>query len=78
MEVAALFVVAVAKLDGDISAEQVDELRSEFGLSEADIFDIAAIASARCFFTKVLDAVGSLPDEALLKSNEDLTTRLFS
>lgn len=68
----------IARDAGDITAEQVDELRTEFGLSEADIFDIAAIASARCFFTKVLDAVGSLPDEPLLRSNEDLTTRLFS
>ena len=59
-----------------VSAAQVDELRSEFGLDEADIFDIAAIAAARCFFTKVLDALGSKPDDALLASNKELTKHL--
>ena len=61
---------------GNVTSAQVDELRVEFGLSEADIFDIAAIASARCFFTKVLDALGSEPNDALLASNKELTSQL--
>ena len=59
-----------------VSSEQVDELRTEFGLSESEIFDIAAVASARCFFTKVLHALGSEPDEPLLAANGELTRRL--
>ena len=37
------------------------ELR-ELGLSDAEIFDIAAAAAARCFFSKTLDALGVQPD----------------
>lgn len=61
-----------------VTGTQVDELRTRYDLSEAEIFDIAAAASARCFFTKVLDAVGSEPDEGLLNSNWELTTRLVN
>lgn len=66
----------VAKDAGEISAAQVDELRTEFGLGESEIFDIAAIASARCFFTKLLDALGSEPDLGLLAANNELTKRM--
>ncbi|MGI9201861.1 MAG: peroxidase [Woeseiaceae bacterium] len=66
----------IARDASDVTAGQVDELRTKFGLSESDIFDIAAAASARCFFTKVLDAVGSEPDEALLDSNRELARHL--
>jgi uncharacterized peroxidase-related enzyme len=44
-----------------VSAEDVDELR-ELGLADAEIFDIAAAAAARCFFSKTLDALGVQPD----------------
>jgi uncharacterized peroxidase-related enzyme len=44
-----------------VSAEDVGELR-ELGLSDAEIFDIAAAAAARCFFSKTLDALGVQPD----------------
>jgi uncharacterized peroxidase-related enzyme len=39
----------------------VDRLRA-LGLSDADILDVVLAASARCFFSKVLDAVGAEPD----------------
>ena len=58
---------------GAITSAQVGALRAEFGLGEAEIFDIAAIAAARCFFTKVLDAMGTELDAGLLASNEELT-----
>jgi hypothetical protein len=32
------------------------------GLSEAEIMDVVLAASARCFFSKTLDALGVLPD----------------
>jgi uncharacterized peroxidase-related enzyme len=34
----------------------------ELGLSQAEIMDIVLAASARCFFSKVLDGLGVLPD----------------
>jgi hypothetical protein len=40
----------------------VDELR-DHGFSDTDVFGI--IAAARCFFSKVLDATGTLPDADL-------------
>jgi uncharacterized peroxidase-related enzyme len=61
---------------GSITAQQVDALRSEYGLDEGEIFDIAAIAAARCFFTKMLDALGTELDAGLLASNEALTRLL--
>ncbi len=44
-----------------VSQEDVAELR-ELGLSDPEIFDIAAAAAARCFFSKTLDALGIQPD----------------
>jgi uncharacterized peroxidase-related enzyme len=44
-----------------VSAADVAELR-ELGLSDAEIFDIAAAAAVRCFFSKTLDALGVRPD----------------
>jgi len=34
----------------------------DLGLSDADIMDVVLAASARCFFSKTLDAMGVLPD----------------
>lgn len=34
----------------------------ELGLSEEEIMDVVLAASARCFFSKTLDALGVLPD----------------
>ena len=67
----------IARDAGEVSAAQVDELRSEYGLDEGEIFDIAAAAAARCFFTKILDAVGSKPDDPLLAANSELTKGLL-
>lgn len=44
-----------------VSAEDIGELQA-LGLSDAEIFDIAAAAAARCFFSKTLDALGVQPD----------------
>ena len=63
----------VAQDAGAITSQQVDTLRTEFGLDEAEVFDIAAIAAARCFFTKVLDAMGTELDPGLLASSKQLT-----
>ena len=38
--------------------------------------DIVAIASARCFFTKILDALGSEPDVAFMSIDKELRQKL--
>ena len=51
-------------LDADrITAADVDELRAH-GYRDEEIFDVAAAAAARCFFSKLLDALGVQPDAA--------------
>ena len=44
-----------------ISQADVDELRAH-GLSDEEIFDVVLAATARCFFSKTLDALGVQPD----------------
>ena len=46
-----------------VTQEDVDRLRG-LGLADADIFDVVAAAAARCFFSKVLDALGAQADAA--------------
>ena len=46
-----------------VTAADVEGLRAR-GFSDAEIFDIAAAASARCFFSKLLDALGAEADGA--------------
>jgi uncharacterized peroxidase-related enzyme len=46
-----------------ITAADVDILRAH-GLSDNEILDVALAAAVRCFFSKVLDAMGVEPDEA--------------
>jgi uncharacterized peroxidase-related enzyme len=48
---------------GSVTAEDVEALRAH-GLSDSDILDVALAAGARCFFSKVLDAMGAEPDGA--------------
>lgn len=54
-----------------VTQEDVDELR-QHGLSDADVLDVVLAASARNFFSRVLDAAGTLPDAAF----EDLPDSL--
>jgi hypothetical protein len=49
-----------------ITRGRVEELTKTHGFSDDEVFDIAAIASARCFFTKLLDALGVEPDNAFM------------
>jgi uncharacterized peroxidase-related enzyme len=46
-----------------VTQADVDRLRG-LGLSDADVLDVVAAASARCFFSKALDALGAEPDAA--------------
>ena len=52
------------KVAGDAAAiteADVQALR-QHGFADAEIFDVAAVAAARCFFSKLLDALGAEPD----------------
>jgi len=55
------FAAKVARDATAITEEDLDRLRAH-GLSDAEIFDIAAAAAARSFLTKTADAVGAQPD----------------
>ena len=59
-----------------ITSGQVEALTVVHGLSDEDIFDIAAIAAGRSFFTKILDALGSEPDSSFMAMGDDLRRRL--
>jgi alkylhydroperoxidase family enzyme len=52
------------KVAGDatsVTQEDVDGLRA-LGLSDAEITDVVLAAAGRCFMSKVVDALGALPD----------------
>jgi uncharacterized peroxidase-related enzyme len=55
--------LAAKVADDATSVEQadIDRLRS-LGCSDQDIVDVVLAAAARCFFSKVLDALGAEPD----------------
>lgn len=58
-----------------VTADDVDELR-RCGVSDAEIFDVAAAAAARAFFAKLLDALGARPDSAFLEMEAGLRNAL--
>ena len=55
------FARQIARDASRVTSGQVQALRN-FGYSDAEIFDVAATAAGRAFFTKVLDALGVEPD----------------
>lgn len=69
------FAERVAKDASSITASDVEGLRAH-GFTDAEIFDVAAAAAARCFFSKLLDALGAEPDSAYLELEDDLRRRL--
>src|SRR5439155_12717102 len=58
-----------------IEASDTQRLR-ELGLSDAEIMDVVLAASARCFFSKTLDALGVLPDASYRALNAELRDAL--
>jgi uncharacterized peroxidase-related enzyme len=66
----------VAKDASRITSGEVAALKEIHGFSDAEIFDIAAIAASRSFFTKVLDALGSEPDPEFMKLDGDFRRAL--
>jgi uncharacterized peroxidase-related enzyme len=65
------FAEKVTSHANSVTAEDIEALRRH-GLSDTEIFDVVLTAAARCFFSKVLDAVGVTPDEAFMDLDESL------
>ena len=65
----------IARDASTVTADDVQRLK-DHGYSDAEVFDIAATSAGRAFFTKVLDAVGSLPDAGFMKIDENLRSHL--
>ena len=60
-------------VDDATSVDEADRERlRSLGLSEADILDVVLAASARCFFSKTLDAVGARADADYMKLAPEL------
>ena len=65
----------VARDASSVGRQDVQRLKN-LGFTDAEVFDIAAVSAGRAFFTKVLDAVGSLPDAGFLSLDEGLRAGL--
>jgi len=69
------FARKVAQEADKVTQEDIDELR-DLGFADDDINNVILAAAARCFFSKVLDATGTLPDAALREIPEQLRSAL--
>ena len=69
------FARKVAEEADKFGQEDIDELRG-LGFSDTDTFNIILAAAVRCFFSKVLDATGTLPDAALRDIADPLRSAL--
>jgi uncharacterized peroxidase-related enzyme len=58
-----------------ITQKDVDVLRN-LGLEDEEIFEIVTVTTARCFFSKTLDALGAEPDKIYLNLDEKLRNSL--
>ena len=59
----------------NINEGDFEEMR-QHGLTDEEIFDVVLAASARSFFTKTIDSVGAVPDEAYLALGPELVQLL--
>lgn len=69
------FAEKVARDASSISPEDVQGLRNH-GLNDTEIFDIASAAAMRCFFSKLLDALGAEADSVFLNLDGSLLETL--
>ena len=56
-----MFTRKMSRNASEVTAADIARLR-DHGLADAEIFDVAAVAAARSFWTKVLEALGVEPD----------------
>lgn len=65
----------VARDSSSVMQADIDRMR-ELGFTDAGIFDVVAAAAWRCFFARVPDALGALPDTKLTRLPLPLLQRL--
>ena len=68
----------VDKLVRDASTIDAADIQAlhDHGFTDPEIFDIAAVAAARCFFSTLLDALGVEADATYLDLEEELRSEL--
>lgn len=69
------FARQVARDASAVTADDVAALKGH-GLTDAEVFDIAAAAAARAFLTKLVDGLGAEPDAAYLEMEDGLRRTL--
>jgi alkylhydroperoxidase family enzyme len=69
------FAQKVVRDASSVTEGDIGNLR-KVGLTDDEIFDIAGAAAARCFFSKILDALGTHPDNIYNELDEDLRKML--
>jgi uncharacterized peroxidase-related enzyme len=69
------FARAVARDANAITADDVAQLKGH-GFSDADVFDIAATAAGRAFFTKMIESLGAATDAPLRAMDSELRAAL--
>ena len=66
----------IARDASQVTAADIAELRDVHGLSEEEIFDVAANAASRSFFTKLLDGLGVDADRGFMDLDPELRQAL--
>ena len=64
------FARKVGRDASSVTREDVLRLK-ELGFSDAEVFDIAAAASARAFFSKLVESLGVVPESSLLGLDQE-------
>jgi alkylhydroperoxidase family enzyme len=64
------FARKVARNASSVTRQDVQRLK-ELGFSDAEVFDIAAAASARTFFSNLAESLGVTPEHSLLGLDEE-------
>ena len=64
------FARKVGRDASSVTREDVQRLK-ELGFSDAEVFDIAAAASARAFFSKLVESLGVAPEHSLLGLDQE-------
>jgi uncharacterized peroxidase-related enzyme len=65
------FAQKVATQPAELTEKDFDELRG-YGLSDEEILDVVLACTARSFFSRTLDALGAVPDEAYREFKPEL------
>ena len=69
------FAAKIAHTAAEVTAGDVERLKVH-GLSDAEIFDIAAVATARSFFAQLCEGLGAVGDQSLVMMDARLQQAL--